>query len=117
MMRYSKVMLRPAAVALVCVWVCGCASARPAARSAGQLSALELAVAEDEDLGDPRPSAEQRQAARDAAAQAALDDPNTTHLDFDGEEANDAPIDMVVIPPDRSPSPSLIQDIISGPSR
>lgn len=111
MMRYSKVMLRPAAVAMVCVWVCACATNRPDA----QLTAIELAVADDEDLGDPRPSAEERQAARDAQAQAALDDPNTTHLDFDGEEANDAPVDMITIPPDRTPSHSLIQDITMGP--
>lgn len=116
MMRYSKVMLRPAVVAMVCVWVCGCATAQSGAQSEAPMTAIELAVAEDEDLGDPGPSAEERQAARDAAAQAALDDPNATHIDFDGEDPNDAPVDMVVIPPDRSPSPSLIQDIISGPS-
>ena len=111
MMRYSKVMLRSAAVALVCVSVSGCATAGPDA----QLTAIELAVAEDEDLGDPGPSAEERQAARDAQAQAALDDPKATHIDFDGEEPNDAPVDMVTIPPDRSPSHSLIQDITMGP--
>lgn len=114
-MRYSKVMLRPAVVALMCVWVCGCATARPDA----QPTAIELAVAEDEDLGDPGPSEEERIAAADARAQEALHaaqtDPDTTHIDFDGDESNDAPVDMVTIPPDRTPSASLIQDIVMGP--
>ncbi len=113
-MRYFTDMLRSAVLAIVCVWVSGCATSRPDA----QPTAIELAVAEDEDLGDPGPSDEERQAARDARAQAALhdlDDPKATHIDFDGEEANDAPVDMVTIPPDRSPSRSLIQDITMGP--
>ncbi|MGH1345387.1 MAG: hypothetical protein ACRBN8_27740 [Nannocystales bacterium] len=104
-------MLRPTVLAVVCVWVGGCATIQLDARP----TAIELAVAEDEDLGAPGPTAEERQAARDAQAQAALDDPKATHIDFDGEEANDAPVEMVTIPPDRTPSHSLIQDITMGP--
>lgn len=84
------------------------------------MTAMEQALSEEDDLGDPRGSIEERRAsarARDEAqAQALLDDPNTTRVDFDGDEANDAPVDVVMIPPDRSPSKSLIQDITMGPS-
>lgn len=111
MMRYSRVMVRSTAVAM-CVSLLGCATAGPAVET----SVLEQAVAEDEDLGDPRPSTEERDAASQARAQAALEDPSAEHIDFDGDEANDAPVDMVMVPPDRSPSKSLMQDIVMGPS-
>lgn len=113
MMRYSKVMLRSAAtVAVVCAFVAGCATARPAVET----SALEQAIAEDEDLGDPRATTPEDEAAKEAQAQAMLDDPSAEHIDFDGAEANDEPVDMVTIPPDRSPSKSFMQDIVMGPS-
>jgi hypothetical protein len=113
MMRYSKVMLRSAAtVAVVCAFVAGCATARPGVET----SALEQAIAEDEDLGDPRATTPEDEAAKEAQAQAMLDDPSAEHIDFDGAEANDEPVDMVTIPPDRSPSKSFMQDIVMGPS-
>ncbi len=116
-MRYCMVMPRPIVLcAAMCAWVCGCATAPPAT----QTSALERAVAEDEDLGDPRVMTPEDRAARDAReqarAQAMLDDPSVTRLDFDGDEENDAPVDRVSIPPDRSPSSSLMDQVIMGPS-
>ncbi len=114
-MRYSKVMVRPAIVAVVCALVTACATARPDV----QTSALERAVTEDDDLGDPRaagPDDEAREAAEQARAEAMLHDPSVERIDFDGDEANDAPVDMVTIPPDRSPSKSFMQDIVMGPS-
>ena len=112
MMRYPKVMLRPASVAAVCALLCACATAGPEVEP----TALERAVAEDEDLGDPRPSAEEREAANEARAQAMLEDPSAERIDFDGEEANDAPVDIVMVPGDRSKSKSFMQDIVMGPS-
>ena len=112
-MRYSKVMVRPAAAVIVCALVGGCATARPDLET----TALEHAIAEDDDLGDPRAHAsEDEEAAKEAQAQAMLDDPKVEHIDFDGAEANDAPVDIVTIPPDRSPSKSFMQDIVMGPS-
>jgi|GEM_PF-2258315 len=115
MMRYSKAMVRSSVVAVVCGLVCGCATARPEPAP----TALERAVAEDDDLGAPGPSEEDlraREAARAEDAQAMLEDPDATRIDFDGEEANDAPVDIVMVPPDRSPSKSFMQDIVMGPS-
>lgn len=112
-MRYPKVMLRPAAaVAVVCAFVAGCATARPEVET----TALEQAIAEEDDLGDPRASAPEDEAAKEAQAQAMLNDPGAEHIDFDGAEENDEPVDMVTIPPDRSPSKSFMQDIVMGPS-
>ncbi|MCR9165667.1 MAG: hypothetical protein ACE37F_08205 [Nannocystaceae bacterium] len=104
-----------AAVAVVCALVAGCATARPEMET----TALELAISEEDDLGDPRAQAssdDATRAARDAEAQAMLDDPSAERIDFDGAEANDEPVDMVTIPPDRTPSKSLMQDIVMGPS-
>lgn len=113
MMRYCNSMVRPvAAVAVVCALVAGCATARPEMET----TALELAISEEDDLGDPRAQASSDDAARDAEAQAMLDDPSAERIDFDGAEANDEPVDMVTIPPDRTPSKSLMQDIVMGPS-
>lgn len=115
MMRYFRTMTRPAAL-LVCVSLGGCATAGSATADA-QTSALERAVAQEEDLGAPGPTDEQRQAAREARAEATLEDPDAEHIDFDSDvEANDAPVDVVTVPGDRSPSKSLIQDITMGPS-
>jgi hypothetical protein len=117
-MRYPKVMLRSVFGVVVCAGVAACATS--ATSQGGSMTAMEQALSEEDDLGDPRGSIEERRAsarARDEAqAQALLDDPNTTRVDFDGDEANDAPVDVVMIPPDRSPSKSLIQDITMGPS-
>ncbi len=91
--------------------VTGCAHA-PGSDSAP--SALEMAAAaDDEDLGDPRPAPQELEAEEE---QALLDDPSATRLDFDGVEENYYPTDMVVIPPDREPMPSLMQEITLGPS-
>ncbi len=116
-MRYCKMMPRLIASCVVmCAWVCGCATTSPR----DQTTALERAVADDDDLGDPRASRPEEQAAnrarQEAQARAALDDPGTTHVDFDGEEENGAPVDRVSIPPDRSPSPSMMNQIRLGPS-
>lgn len=115
-MRYSKDMLRSSLVIAMCAGVCGCATAQ----GAGSPGALEQALADDDDLGDPRGTAEEREAAaaerEQAQAQAMLDDPDAERMTFDGDEANDAPVDRVMIPPDRSPSRSMIQDITMGPS-
>lgn len=111
-MRYPKDMPRLASVAVMCALLCACATAAPGLEPTG----LERAVAEDDDLGDPRPSAEERQAANEAQAQALLEDPNAERIDFDGDEANDAPVDIVMVPGDRSKSKSFMQDIVMGPS-
>lgn len=112
-MRYPKAMPRPAAaVAVVCALVAGCATTRPQVET----TALEQAIAEDDDLGDPRDAAREDEGAKEAQAQAMLEDPSAEHIDFDGAEENDEPVDMVTIPPDRSPSKSFMQDIVMGPS-
>lgn len=111
-MGYANLVMRASLVlASVCVCSAGCATSasKPVAPSA-----LERAVAEDEDLGDPRDALADR--AEEVDATALLEDPSATRIDFDGDEANDAPVDHVHIPPDRSPSRSMIQDITMGPS-
>ena len=111
-MRYANSMVRPAFVASVCALFGACATAGPDVEP----TALERAVAEDEDLGDPRAALAERETASEARAQALLDDPGAERFDFDGEEANDAPVDIVVVPGDRSKSKSFMQDIVMGPS-
>ena len=111
-MGYANVVVRASLVlASVCVFVGGCAKS---ADEPVPPSALERAVAEDEDLGDPRDAFSEED--REVDATALLNDPSAESIDFDGDEANDAPIDHVHIPPDRSPSRSMIQDITMGPS-
>lgn len=86
----------------------GCSASRAQAPSA-----LEAAVADDEDLGNPRSEPEEL----DAEAQAALlNDPSATQLDFDGAEENDAPTDVIMVPGDREPMPSMMKDIVLAPS-
>lgn len=80
---------------------------------AEERSALEQAVAAEDDLGAPDMSTP---ALEESEAQALLDDPSATRLDFDGDDPNDAPVDRVAIPPDREPMPSLMRTVTMGPS-